>query len=509
MALGSTAVLTIQVLVDAAKAKAGIKDTKAEVGGFKDTVGKLAKPAALVFGAITAGAIAAGKAAAEDAQGQALLAQAMTNAAGASKQQIAATEDWIAAQAKATGVADDQLRPALGALVRSTGDVAKAQSALKLAMDISAATGKPLQTVSEALAKGYSGNTGALGKLVPGISKAALASKDMTKITAELAQKTGGSAAKAAKTQAGQMAIATDQMHEAEEAIGAGLLPVMGLLAGMLQTVAKFAQDNSTAFLILVGVIGALAAAVLVINAVMKAYTAIQAVVTAVTWLWNAALDGNPVVLIVLAIIALIVILVLLLTHLKQVKAFLTSMWSGIASAATAVWRGISAGASAVWASITRGASAVRTFVVNVWNAIKAAGSAVWSGIATAAHKALDPLITLAHNIKGAFDDVVGAVKSVISWLGRIKVPSIPGLSKLLGGGKSAPAVAGVSVAAAGSPSLRAMVGSSAAQLAGGGGTTINLYGVLGAEDAARRIRAVLRDDDRRRMGVRTSGRRT
>jgi hypothetical protein len=507
VALGAEAVLTIKVLVDAAKAKAGIKETKAATGSFADTVGKLAKPAAVVFGAITAGAIAAGKAAAEDAQGQALLAQSMTNAAHASKAQISATEDWIAAQAKATGVADDQLRPALSSLVRATGDVAQAQSALTLAMDISAATGKPLQSISDALAKGYAGNTTALGRLVPGISKAAMASKDMSKITAELARKTGGSAARAAATEAGQMAIATDQMHEAEEAIGAGLLPVMAALAGILKTVAEWVQRNTTVVLVLVGVIAALAAAILVVNVAMKAYAAAQALVTAAQWAWNVAMDANPIGLIILAIAAVVVGLILLWKNSSKVRALLTSMWSAIASAARACWAAISSAAAAVWRAVTNGASAVRAFMVGVWNGIRSAGMAVWGGITAAARNAFAPLITLAHQLASAFNTVVDAVKSVVSWLGRIKVPKIslphiPGIT-------SAAAGVGVSVARAGAPSLRGLTGASATQLATSGGTTFNLYGILGAEDAARRIRAVLRDDDRRRMGVRTSGRRT
>lgn len=504
MSAGSTAVLTIQVLVDAAKAKAGIADTKNVVGGFKDNIGKLAKPAALVFGGIVAGAISAGKAAAEDAQSQALLAQSMTKAAGASKTQIAATEDWIAAQAKATGVADDQLRPALGSLVRATGDVATSQDALKQAMDISAATGKPLQSVADGLAKGYAGNTGALAKLVPGLDKATVAGGDMKKIMAELARTTGGSAAAAADTAAGKMAIATDQMAEAKESIGSGLLPVMATLATMLAVVGGWMQENAHTVQILIVVLGALAGAVLAINAALKIYEAVQAIVTAATWLWNLALDANPVMIIVIAIIALIAVLVILYKRSSTVRAILNSMWSGVAAAASAAWHAITAAASATWKAITGAATAVRNAVVGVWNAIKSAGATVWAGITTAARRGLQPILDLIHSISSAFNAVIGAIKDVISWLGRIKVPKIPGLSKLLG----SPSAASASAAAA--PSLMGARGLSAPAVAaaGGGGVTFNLYGVLGAEDAARRIRAILRDDDRRRQGVRVGGRR-
>ena len=49
----------------------------------------------------------------------------------------------------------------------------------------------------------------------------------MTQVMNELAKKTGGAAAKGAETAAGKMKIATNSMNEAQESIGAGLLPVM------------------------------------------------------------------------------------------------------------------------------------------------------------------------------------------------------------------------------------------------------------------------------------------
>ena len=68
-------------------------------------------------------------------------------------------------QGIAKGVADDQLRPALARLVRSTKDVGKAQKLATLAMDISAGTGKDYTTVAMALAKANDGQMAALKKL--------------------------------------------------------------------------------------------------------------------------------------------------------------------------------------------------------------------------------------------------------------------------------------------------------------------------------------------------------
>ena len=48
------------------------------------------------------------------------------------------------------GIVDDDLRPAMGQLVRATGDTAKSQKLLRLALDASAVSGKPLNTVARA-----------------------------------------------------------------------------------------------------------------------------------------------------------------------------------------------------------------------------------------------------------------------------------------------------------------------------------------------------------------------
>lgn len=171
------------------------------------------------------------QAAAEDAQAQANLALTLRNTAGATDASIAATENWISAQGRALGVADDQLRPALTILAGATGDVAKAQQLASLAMDISASRGVDLESVSAALAKAYTGNIGALTRLVPGIDAAAVASGDFTQVQAALAEMVGGAAATAADTQAGAMQRAKVAMAEAAETVGTALLPIMQTLA--------------------------------------------------------------------------------------------------------------------------------------------------------------------------------------------------------------------------------------------------------------------------------------
>lgn len=133
---------------------------------------------------------------------------------------------------RATGVSEDQLRPAFQRLVLVLGDVGKAQSALSLAMDISAGTGKDLSAVSLALSKGYSGQTTALSRLGAGLDKALLKSGDMEAITAELSKLFQGQAQVAVKTYAGQMAILAVSATEASEVIGFALVDSLAKLSG-------------------------------------------------------------------------------------------------------------------------------------------------------------------------------------------------------------------------------------------------------------------------------------
>jgi len=189
MATGTRA-LTLKLIADIDDFNKNLNKGSTEVEGFGGKIEKFGKVAAAAFAAAAAAAVAyAGKiaidgvkAAIEDEAAQVRLAAALENATGATRDQIAAVETQITKTALATGVADDQLRPALQRLALSTGDTAKAQELLNLALDVSKATGKPLETVANALGKAYDGNTTALGKLGIGLSSAELKTRSFTDV---------------------------------------------------------------------------------------------------------------------------------------------------------------------------------------------------------------------------------------------------------------------------------------------------------------------------------------
>jgi hypothetical protein len=245
--------LKLSILGDVDGLNKSLKTASGDVDTFGDKVGKagvaIGKAFAAAAAAAGAAAIAIGiegvKAAIEDEKAQTQLALALENATGATQAQIKATEDSILQMSLATGVADDELRPALGRLVRSTGDITKAQDLLSTALDISAATGKPVEAIANSLAKAYDGNTAALGKLGVGLSTAELKTMSFEQVQGRLSELFGGAAAANAETYAGKIARVQVAFDEAKETVGTALLPILDKL---LQFINKNALPAINAF---------------------------------------------------------------------------------------------------------------------------------------------------------------------------------------------------------------------------------------------------------------------
>lgn len=448
---------------------------------------KAAVPAGLALAALGAAAISCAKAAAEDEAAQVKLAGVLQRTAGASDAAVKSTEDYIGKLSLATGVADDELRPAMAKLATATGDVTQAQQGLAIALDVSAATGKTTDQVSKALAKAYAGNGSALAKLIPGIDEAAVKSGDFAKINKELARLTGGAAAEAAGTAAGQYKIFQLTLQETQEEIGTALLPVLKQLAPILVQVAGFIKDNTTFVVAFAGVVATLSAAVVVINAGMKAYQAILIISrvatvaqTVATAAMNAVMYANPIGLVVLAIAALVAGFIIAYRESETFRRIVDTVWAAIKTGITTAlqpfienWDTIREKIQTAWdllkrfwpillpggafwlaikeindrfgifsAAIDAVKSAfgflettigdVKTAFTNLWNRAEV----VFKDLKNAIGNYITPLQTAFEAIKRVVEDIVSAV-------GRIKLPSIniPGIGQIGGNsisGKSA-----------------------------------------------------------------------
>ncbi len=242
--------LTIFLAADTKKLSQGLNSANKELTGFGGTLKNMLGPA-LIGATAAAGALAVKlgvdgvQAAIEDQKAAESLAQTLENLGLA--HDTAPVEGFIDALQRQTGVADDQLRPAFDRLVRSIGDTAQAQDALKLALDVSAGSGKSLDAVAQALGRAYDGNTTALSRLGAGIDASILKTGDMEAITAQLSATFSGQAAVAANTYEGRikrLGIAADEL---KEAFGAGLLSNIDSVFRLLNRSADATGDTEDA----------------------------------------------------------------------------------------------------------------------------------------------------------------------------------------------------------------------------------------------------------------------
>ena len=368
-------------------------ETSSERAGF--IAGKAFLPAVAAMGALTVAAGYSVKAAVEDEAAQAQLARALVNVTGATDAQIASVEKQISAMQMATGVADEELRPAFASLLRGTNNVAMATDALSLAMDISAGTGQDLAGVSDALAKAYGGNFKALKQLSPEIYRMIKDGASLDDVMAALAGTFGGSAATAAGTAQGQFKRLNVALDEAKESIGKALLPAVLAVLPYLISFGNWAGDH-------VGILMGVGTAIAAISTALIGFKAAQIIANAVTVV-TTALNWNMA---------------------ASAAAANTALTLGLGAAAIAAGLAVTAGAFLIYKRATKTATEATTEfketlgpvlgpeLTNTFEKVEKTGGAV-DDMAAKIKKASDALKTYMEtalkSAQGALEDAQGA----------------------------------------------------------------------------------------------------
>lgn len=231
--------LKLNLLADTKNFTTGLNKANKDSQKFSNDIGQsfknAAKMASLAGVAVAGAAVAFGvdavKAAMADQKSQVTLANALRNTTKATKAQIAQTEDWITKTQFATGVSDTKLRPALTRLTRSTKNVGKSQKLLNLALDIAAGTGKDVETVVNALSKGYDGNLTAIKRLGVPLDDSIIKSKNFSAAVEVLTDQFKGASKEGAQTLEGKLAILNQRFDEAKETIGTAIIDALQPLA--------------------------------------------------------------------------------------------------------------------------------------------------------------------------------------------------------------------------------------------------------------------------------------
>jgi hypothetical protein len=214
------------------KGKKAFDDAEKSTGKLDKGVKKLgaALIAAFSIQKITQFGKAAAKAFIEDEKAATRLAQSVKNLGLAFE--TPRIEEFIEKMASASGVTDDQLRPAMQRLLQTTGSVTKSQELLTQALDISRGSGVDYETVVNDLSMAYVGQTRGLRKYSLGVTQAELKTMSFAEVQERMNKNFSGANAAYLETYAGQMGILSNAAGEASEVIGQGLMDSLMILSG-------------------------------------------------------------------------------------------------------------------------------------------------------------------------------------------------------------------------------------------------------------------------------------
>jgi phage-related protein len=439
--------LLVRIAVDAANAGSQIDQAASAGDRFKSSMGTLAIPAAAAAGAVALfgkGAI--------DAASTAQQAIGATEAVfGSASQSIITASQNSANQVGLSAAAYQTMAASVGGALTGMGvplDQAaqSTQDLMTRSADLASVFGGTTAQAADAMTSAFRGEYDALQRLIPGMSGAAVeaqmtadatagltfASEDAAKahaITTVIMDKSAAAAgnfAKESDTAEGAAQRQAAAMDDAQAAIGQGLLPAYTALQGVMSAVGGWMQQNSTLVLVLAGVLGGLAVAVLAVNAAIAIAEAATALWAAAQWVLNAAMDANPVVLIVIAIVALVAGIILLWNNCEAFRTFILAMWEAISSAATAAWNGIMAVAQAVISAVSGAVSAAGSVITGVWQTIQSVASSVWnaisslvssvvSGISSAVSGIIGGITGAWDSIRSSADSAWNSIKSLVS----------------------------------------------------------------------------------------------
>jgi hypothetical protein len=237
------------------KGKKAFKDADNSVKGLNKSFVKLAGAAGI--GLSTAAIVNFGKKSVQafiaDEKAASQLAVAVKNLGLAFE--TPRIEQFISEMSRASGVADDVLRPSMQKLLQTTGSVTKSQELLTQALDISRGSGVDFETVVEDLTKAYVGQTRGLNKYKLGLSQAELKTASFADLQERLNKQFTGSNAAYLETYAGKLGLITTAAGEAQETIGKGLIDAFTILSSesgniteLTDAMNSFAEGTANAF---------------------------------------------------------------------------------------------------------------------------------------------------------------------------------------------------------------------------------------------------------------------
>jgi phage-related protein len=234
--------------------------------------------------------------------------------------------------------------------------------------------------------------------------------------------------------------------------VAAFLVPAIQKLGPILAGLATFLAQNMSWLGPIAIAIGAIAVAIQAVILAVKLWQAVVIAYTVVQWLLNAAMDANPIGVVILAIGALIAIILLIIDNLdffrgiwdavwkwcsdrvSEVVDFIIALWNAyviifndvvgaIREAWDAVWKWVSDRVSDVTGWIGRTWDSAGETIKSVFRGIGSFIGGIWDGVVSGVKGAINAVIRI---INGA----IGGVNKITGVVGIPAIPSIPLLAK-------------------------------------------------------------------------------
>lgn len=259
------------------------------------------------------------------------------NSVGLSKTEYATFANIIGSSFKAAGVPMDQLAQ-------------KTDSVIKIGADLAATFGGTTKDAVEALSAAYRGEFDPLERYGVALKQsdvnAQMAANGTDKLTgqaAKLAQQQAitqlitkqsadaqGQFGREANTAAGAAERQKAAWANVQAQLGEQLLPVMTQLAQKLQEIIGWLSQHTAVATVAAVVIGGLALAVIGYNVVMAVVPVVTAAWTAAQWLLNAALNANPIGIVVIALAAFVAAIIYAWNNSQTFRNIVIGAWEAI-----------------------------------------------------------------------------------------------------------------------------------------------------------------------------------
>lgn len=329
-----SAILSVRIVSESKDFGKGFKDAESRVGKFEASTKKLGSsmreleaPAMVTTAAIGAAMLKAGDLAATAEQNVGAVQTVFGDAA-------TSVLKWADDSADAVGMSTssyNELASSIGGSLRSAVKdqdelASKTNELINASADLSSVFGGTAPEAAAAMGAALRGEFDSLERFGVFLNMAAVeaelartgqdklsgAALDAAKKQAiqnlimEQAAQYQGNFAREADTTAGAQQRAAAAFENAATELGENLLPYLTMAAEILSEFATWISENTQLVMIIAGVIGGFAVAILAVNGAIRAYQTITTIATAAQAAWNMAMSANPIALLVIAIAALV-----------------------------------------------------------------------------------------------------------------------------------------------------------------------------------------------------------